>query len=452
LTNKPRELSLDGGYRISFCHAAAPMKTPSIKPNFQFSLAGMFAAVALFTTLALWLLINIGLRDALRAWLNRTATVVPGIVDPFADGVFEQQYLLVFVVACLGVGAAGILVGIFLARLIGKPLTLLMRDMLRLQRLDLDNPSSVRSMIGEIQLMENTLDSLRSGLRSFRRYVPADLVTELFSMHREAVLGMEKRELTVYFGDIADFTALSESTAPERLVEELRVYFESLTRAIIERGGTIDKYMGDTIMAFWGAPSPLANHAEAACRAALQCQSIAYGLSQEWVKKGLPPLRVRIGLHTGEMLVGNIGYAERLNYTVIGDNVNIGSRLEGLNKYYGTDILLTESTFRAAEPLIEARLLDIVVVKGKTQGIKVYELVGERGSVSGGWLATLDLYSQGMYFYLARDWTKAAGMFAQAIRHNPQDRPAALMLERATRFSRTPPPEDWKGDVIMRDK
>lgn len=209
------------------------MKTPSIKPNFQFSLAGMFAAVALFTTLALWLLINIGLRDALRAWLNRTATVVPGIVDPFADGVFEQQYLLVFVVACLGVGAAGILVGIFLARLIGKPLTLLMRDMLRLQRLDLDNPSSVRSMIGEIQLMENTLDNLRSGLRSFRRYVPADLVTELFSMHREAVLGMEKRELTVFFGDIADFTALSESTAPERLVEELRVYFESLTRAII---------------------------------------------------------------------------------------------------------------------------------------------------------------------------------------------------------------------------
>jgi len=418
------------------------VRSPRIRPNLQFSLAGLFAAVAFFTTIGLGASIGIGVMRLLSA---ASATEALG-------GTFEQRYLISLAVSCLAVGGIGVVLGLIFARLIARPLRLLMEDMERLQRLDLEKRTPVHSRIGEIMRMRHSLDNLRAGLRSFRKYVPADLVAELFLMRKEAVLGMERREMTVYFCDIADFIALSERISPERLIDELGVYFEGATNAIMQSRGTIDKYIGDMIMAFWGAPMPLPNHGEAACRAALQCQRLVYGLSREWQKKGLPPLRVRAGLHTGEMLVGNMGYPERLSYTVIGDGVNIGSRLEGLNKYYSTEMLITESTYNAARHAIDARFIDVVIVKGRSQGIRIYELAGEKDSLGREWADFTALYHQGMDLYLARQWEAAARAFGEALRKNPGDRPAAIMQQRSNRFSLNPPPADWKGEIVMRDK
>src|SRR5262249_26375049 len=157
--------------------------------------------------------------------------------------------------------------------------------------------------------------------------------------------GGEHRRLTIYFSDIADFTSISESMPPEALVAHLGEYLQAMSEQVLAAGGTVDKYIGDAVMAFWGAPLENAEHDRGAGTAAVRNQQPLRKLRERWQAEGKPPFRARIGIHTGEVIVGNIGSAARLNYTVIGDAVNLASRLEGLNKYYDTSILISESTF-----------------------------------------------------------------------------------------------------------
>jgi adenylate cyclase len=256
------------------------------------------------------------------------------------------------------------------------------------------------------------------------------------------------RTLTVLFADIAGFTGLSERLG-DRIIPLLSGYLDIMSREVSAAGGTIDKFIGDAVMAFWGAPAANADHAVDACRAALTCQSAlrASGLTDD---RG-QPLKVRIGINTGEMLVGNIGSEYRLNYTVIGDAVNVASRLEGANKAYGTDIIIGEETRRLAGDRIHARELDRLMVYGRAGGLAIYELlaVAEAGAKPPSWVG---LYESGLAAYRARDFAGAAIFFQKLLAVRPSDQPACVMLERCGEFLESPPGEDWEATNAMKAK
>jgi adenylate cyclase len=417
--------------------------------SLRFSLEGLLAGIAILSSLLFCLISCVGIKLIIR---NAGTMVLPSASVPAVNQNFEQNCIVLMICCCILICFAGVGASILSSLLISRPLTRLAESLSKLRNLELEEDLGVHSRIKEVIQMQLAIDDLKSGLKSFRRYVPSELVAGFIKQRKEAVLGAEKRVMTIYFSDIADFAVISERLSPEQLVSELSVYFDGMTRTIMNNHGTIDKYIGDTIMAFWGAPEGIKDHAGLACLSALECMRYAYGISREWVKKGLPPLQTRVGLHTGEVLVGNIGYPERLNYTVMGDNVNIASRLEGLNKYYGTEILISGPTYEQARDLIEARLLDMVVVKGRNQPIPVYELVAEKGGIGSEWVDFYRSFDLGMQQYLARRWPEARELFYSVHRMNPKDRPAEIMLKRCTAYVKNPPPRDWCGEVVMREK
>ncbi len=365
---------------------------------------------------------------------------------------YERRYLLTILLVCTAVCIPAVILGTILARRISKPLKLLEADMSRIQSFDLGGSPLIRSRIVEVIRMKNALESMKSGLRSFRKYVPADLVAELIRLRKEAVLGAQKRELSVFFSDIAGFTSIAEGLSPEQLAQNMGVYFESMSGAVLDQRGTVDKYIGDAIMAFWGAPVPLGNHAELACRAALECQRRADRVSAGLVAAGFPPFVTRIGVNTGEAIVGNMGYQERLSYTAIGDAVNLASRLEGLNKYYGTRILIAEATYDKVREMFLARPVDRVAVKGKSVGTRIYELLVERDRAGQETLAFAAACEEGMACYLRRDWSRAQACFQSALRMKPADLPAQMLLDRCATFALTPPPPDWTGITVLHEK
>lgn len=365
---------------------------------------------------------------------------------------YERHYLLFILLISLLVAGVVIFIGGLFSRSISKPMLLLAKDMNRIQRFELENTVDIKSRVTEIISMKTAVDNMKSGLRSFRKYVPADLVAELIKLGKEAVLGAEKREVTMFFSDIADFTTVSEKLSPEELAEHLRLYFRGMTSAILKNHGTIDKYIGDAIMAFWGAPHSLDGHAVSACRSALECQRYLEVINRDWAQKSLPTLSTRIGLNTGMVVVGNFGYEERLNYTAMGDNVNLASRLEGLNKYYGTKIIISESTFALVSKEFETRPLDVVAVKGKTKGVSIYELVAEKGALSPPEKEFIDLFTGGMHEYLGRHWAKALALFEETGRAKPEDKPSQILYKRCGEHMINPPPDDWTGVIVMREK
>ncbi|MEI6278117.1 MAG: adenylate/guanylate cyclase domain-containing protein [Verrucomicrobiae bacterium] len=294
---------------------------------------------------------------------------------------YEQSYLAITVLLALGASLAVAGLGIVFSRKISRPLLRLASDMARIQNFELDHKPRIVSRVKEIANMAEALDNMKSGLRSFRKYVPADLVAELIRLNKEASLGVEKRTMTVMFSDIADFSTISEQMAPEILAGHLAVYFEGMTKIILRNRGTVDKYIGDAIMAFWGAPRPAREHAVSACRAALQCRHFLESFEREAARKGGPVFKTRMGINSGEMIVGNMGYDERMDYTVIGDHVNLASRLEGLNKSYGTQIIISGHTCSLVKGEFEVRRLDVVAVKGRSQYVEIYELLSEKGSL-----------------------------------------------------------------------
>jgi len=252
----------------------------------------------------------------------------------------------------------------------------------------------------------------------------------LITLHKVAALGAEKRQLTVFFCDIRDFSSLSERLPPEVLAKLMGIYFDGMTKIILRHQGTVDKYIGDSIMAFWGAPRPCDNQAVQACLATLECQKFVAELAAQYKTHGLETFATRFGLNTGDAIVGNFGYAERLNYTAMGDSVNVASRLEGLNKEYGTTVLISESTYLQAKHVIEARILDRVVLKGKLIGITVFELLGENGSLSVEEKTVLAQYNQGMEVFFCGQLGVAKEIFTDLCQQRPDDRFVRSMLKR----------------------
>jgi len=211
--------------------------------------------------------------------------------------------------------------------------------------------------------------------QTFSKFVSKSVVDELLRDPSKIKLGGDKKILTVLFSDIRGFTSISEKLTPEELVEHLNIYLQGMTDIVINTDGTLDKYIGDAIMAFWGAPIEMSDHSLKACRAALEMMEALKVMNHKWEKEGKPILDIGIGINTGDMVVGNMGSSSRMDYTLMGDNVNLGSRLEGTNKFYGTNIIISEFTYQYVKDDVIARELDLIRVKGKALPVKIYELI-----------------------------------------------------------------------------
>jgi adenylate cyclase len=372
-----------------------------------------------------------------------------GAVAPesdFTGGVERTARLALlasFVAMIVAVGASALLAGG-----IAAPLAHLSLEMDKVGGFELSGADPPPSMFREIATMNRALATMKSGLRSFASYVPRDVVRAMLASGQPAVLGGKTKTLTVFFSDLAGFTSFSEKMRPAELVDLLSVYFDEMTAIIGQHGGTVDKFIGDAIMAFWSAPGDDPEHAAHACEAALAC---ARRLDE--LKAGDPKLALlsaRIGVATGEVLVGNIGSHARLNYTVMGDTANLASRLEGLNKAYGSVILVSERTAEAARRHVVLRVVDVVAVKGKAHGVRVYEPIGLLGDESAEERARLA--GAALDAYLARRWDEATASYAKMIELAPGDLAAATMKQRAEAYANDPPPEGWDGVLVMKEK
>ena len=283
--------------------------------------------------------------------------------------------------------------------------------------------------------------------------MPTELVRTLVSQGVEARPGGHQQTLTVIFTDIAGFTGISEKLG-DRVVPVVAEYLEAVSAAVLYHRGTIDKFIGDGVMAFWGAPVPNERHAVDACAAALECQRLL-ALQRAEAERcgGGTPLRMRIGINTGRMLVGNIGSSERLSYTVIGDPVNVASRLEALGKIYGVDIIIGEDTRIAAGDAIIVRRLDRVSVYGRTGGLAIYELLGMAegaGAKVSEWVRS---YEAGLAAYENRSWSEAIKLLESATAsRGAVDRPSEILLERCRMYLADPPPDDWTPISVRESK
>ncbi|MFO7870686.1 MAG: CHASE2 domain-containing protein [Kiritimatiellia bacterium] len=262
----------------------------------------------------------------------------------------------------------------------------------------------------------------------------------------------QKAEATMFFSDVAGFTSISESLRPDELSNLLNRYLSPMTRIIMERQGLVDKYEGDLIMAEWGVPFPLEDHAVQACLAALEQQEELNEL-RPWLKKAFgKEITVRMGLNSGTVTAGNMGSDRRFEFTVMGDAVNLAARLEPANRDYGTGIIVGEMTHRLASDSIETRLLDKLVVQGKTVPVKIYELLGRKGAVSESRLKKASLYEDALKMHWERRWENACSTLDKALKLDPRDTAGLRLRMIIQGYAEDPPPEGWQGEFIRASK
>ncbi|MCW6512582.1 adenylate/guanylate cyclase domain-containing protein [Lichenifustis flavocetrariae] len=372
-------------------------------------------------------------------------TVVPeadflGAIDSTNQHVSAALVVLIL----SAVGAAMLLARSFLVR----PLTRIAAELGRIQRFELEQIEYHPSRLRELDLLSKVASSMASGLSAFRKYLPGDLVNKLLAEGIEAKPGGTVQPLTVLFADIAGFAGMSERLG-DAIVPLLSAYIDVISAEIVAQGGTIDKFIGDAIMAFWGAPAANADHAADACRAALACSAALAraGIADD----GGRPLVVRIGINTGNVLVGNIGSQSRLNYTAIGDAVNVASRIEGANKVYGTTIMIGDATRLKAGASFQVRELDRVAVYGRAEGMPLFEIVGtaEPGASTPAWILT---YAEALELYRTRRFEAAVLAFERVVAMRGCDAPSRVMIERCQAFLVSPPNSEWHGTMVFEQK
>jgi adenylate cyclase len=337
-----------------------------------------------------------------------------------------------------------------ISRAIAKPLATLAVEVDRIRQLDLSDVPPVPTRISEVARIGESVQNMRKGLLSFSKYVPADVVNRLLHLRKEAEIEGERRELTLFFSDIADFTSISEQLSPEQLVARLGDYFQEVTGILIEASGTVDKFIGDAVMGFWGAPNPLPDHARRACGAALAAQAAIAALNRRWEAEGDRPFHTRMGIHTGEAIVGNVGFEGRMNYTAMGDTVNLASRLEGLNKYYGTRILISETTLTAAGDALLTRHVDRVTVKGRERAIAICELLAMRAEAPEELILRAEQSDRAFEHYLNQRWDEALRLL-ESLPGEP-DGPSRLLAERCRLYRADPPGAGWDGVFRYHEK
>ena len=342
--------------------------------------------------------------------------------------------------------AAGLFSAWFAQRLIAGPLIKVVGEIRHIERFDLEKVERHPSRLTEIENLSGAIGDMAQGLAAFRKYIPADLVRRLISDGDGdgARLGGAVRPMSVMFVDLAGFTGMSERMG-DRIIPLLSRYFETVSLQVQRHGGTIDKFIGDAVMAFWGAPASDPDHAINCCRAALACQQAMLELAL--VDDEGQAVTIRIGINSGEMLVGNIGSEVRLNYTVIGDAVNIASRLEGTNKLYGSQIIIGPETRRLADNRISVRELDRLAVYGRSGGLRIYELLG-LGDEPADSRAWVDHYEAGLACYRSRDFAAAIAAFEKTLALRSKDQASSMMIERCRERLEAPAGDDWDDTAI----
>ena len=287
----------------------------------------------------------------------------------------------------------------------------------------------------------------------FQHYIAAPVVHELLKNPGMLKLGGERKVATAFFSDIKNFTTVSENLEPEALVSVLNEYLSAMTDIILRYDGYLDKYEGDAIVAVFGVPVEQTDHAVRACNAALDMRKQLVIMRQIWKRENKPAFEARIGINSGPMIAGNIGGKNRFDYTVIGDSVNIASRLEGANKMYATSILISEDTFQQVYDKFWCRELDFIRVKGKNKPVRIYELIGRKSEeIDPVRSSSLEYFLKGLEIYRKQDWIHAYDMFQKALSLNQQDGPSQEFIRRCKFFIENPRTSDWDGVFELRDK
>jgi adenylate cyclase len=287
---------------------------------------------------------------------------------------------------------------------------------------------------------------------AFSRYIAPDVINQILEHPESLELGGENRPITIFFSDVAGFSTLSEKLNPPELVALLNEYLSEMTDIIISHSGTIDKYEGDAIMAFYGAPQSYPDHEIKACMAAIDMKKRLREMQEHWRNIGQHELFVRMGMNTGDAVVGNMGSRMRMDYTAMGDSVNLASRLEGANKFYSTTAMISELTYNAAKDHIESRKLDTIKVKGKTEPIIIYELLSRKGELPQKIYDMIDIYNQGIEFFASRHWKKAHKAFEDSLKIIPDDGPSKTYIKRCEDFMKKPPSQKWDGVFSLTSK
>lgn len=286
---------------------------------------------------------------------------------------------------------------------------------------------------------------------AFSRYLSPSVVDRLIDNPESLKLGGEERELTVLFSDIAGFTTISETTKPADLVKALNEYFTEMTKIVTGNGGIIDKYIGDAIMAEFGAPLHFDGHETAAVKAALEMQKKCGELNKNRANTGFPEIRMRVGINTGGVILGNMGSQQVFDYTVVGDTVNLASRLEGAGKLYGVNIMISEPVYdKIKNSDIRTRALDIIKVKGKNHSVKVYEVISD--GVFRQLAEYFETFDQALQLYFVKSFGKSEELFNQCVKLKPGDPASLEFLRRINYLKNDPPPDDWDGSFTMKEK
>lgn len=369
--------------------------------------------------------------------------IVAPLDDFVGDWKDNNRKLLIF-----GLGAIllQVLLIYALSRRIAMPLEQLEEQVARVQNFSTERGAPIRSPIREIASLASAVDTLQGAIGAFSAFVPRELVRQLISGGKPLELGGRSKFLTIMFTDLESFSTWAEATPAQELLVRVSAYFEIVTRSVNEEMGTLDKFIGDGVMAFWGAPAQLDEHALRACCAAVRIQKRMAELNARWAQEGHAPLHVRIGVHCDAVLVGNIGSLERMSYTVMGDGVNLAARLEGTNKEFGTRICLSHAVLREAGERLWLRRIGMVNVKGRRSDLQVYELMGIKGGdpeleASSETIRLCQLTDQAYGLFESGALYEAEDAFRAIATEFPHDKLARVMVLRSHQAARQVVPE-----------
>jgi adenylate cyclase len=377
------------------------------------------------------------------------AVVVPE--RDFLGEITRQRNIVAVVTAAALVVAFFVAMG--LARRYSRPLATLATQAERIQELDIAPSDPIRSRLREVNQLADSQEHMRTALDSFSRYVPVDVVRELMKRGEAAQIGGARRTITVLFTDIQGFTTVAEALAPETLTRHMAEYFEAMLGSVQSDGyGEVTQLAGDGFVAFWGAPIPCEDHAARAVESVLRCRERLAVMNAQWSARGKPELPTRFGLATGPVVVGNVGSPARLVYTAVGDTINLASRLEGLNRFYGTWVLVSEHVRRAAGEAFAWRHVDRVRAKGKQQPIDLYQPLGRAAEVERPLLEFSARYEEALRQYRERRFEDAASALERLAAEFPGDLSVARLLALARGFHSRPPQADWDGTTVFQEK
>ncbi len=377
------------------------------------------------------------------------------VVAPLSDftGHIERMQRRSIVAALVALAVALPLIFV-IARRVAAKLAALATEADKVRAFELEEPVEVESLFLEVHNLSRAFGAMKQAVSVFGRYVPKALVREIVQSGTAPELGGQRQEITVLFTDIADFTRIAEETAPEDLMLRTSEYFEALGSVLSRHRGVVDKYIGDAIMALWNAPGRDDDHVAHACAAVLACRDVSRELADSWSQRAIPPFQTRFGLHCGEAVVGNLGGADRIDFTAVGGTINLASRLEALNKRYGTEILVSGDIAARVGDRFVMRRIDRVQPVGVASPTDIYELIASRPGdadlpeeMAAGQAdrELCALWDRAYAIYLDRDWQGALAAFEALLERFPQDAPSRALVDRCRAFADSPPGPGWDG-------